>query len=507
MKNKIILVSSIAILASIPFFGKNQGFVGVFAEELIDIGDEVRMPTMTFYGDTSSEMAFTWNTTNYTDSDIQIAKKTQGNFDELVDYEITSSIEKSLVNNDGFIHRVIVSGLEADTEYIYRIGDIELGAFAESGSFKTTSNTNKDFKFIHVSDPQGWEEYHYAAYQQVLGLATMSNPSFFALTGDIVNNSWIDHQPRLQQWEWALTDQWNIFKDYPVIPVSGNHEEAANDFHMRFTLNSPIDSETISGDYYSLDYEGVHFSCLNTNDTLNKESEEATGLSEAQMMWLENDLAAHKDDRFKIVLMHKGIFDAGSHCANVAEGKDYDIDQIRKQLTPLFNEYHVDLVLQGHDHLYSLSYPIVSTSDGDDVDKGYIMEEAQYGEEVIRTFYNVSGTFYLNSGTASGSKYYASIGQENKYHIMESENPETCLFSEIEIKDKLLIVKTYKVIGNKKVLAHSFAIDKNKKDDPVPPSPEPKKGCGGNIYTCSTVLALLSALGITILIYKKKRGY
>lgn len=42
-------------------------------------------------------------------------------------------------------------------------------------------------------------------------------------------------------------------------------------------------------------------------------------------------------------MMHKGIFDSGSHSSNV-DLEDYDIAKIRGQLAPLFAEYGVDLV-------------------------------------------------------------------------------------------------------------------------------------------------------------------
>ena len=515
MKNKKVFLSlgvlALTAVVSIPFITAKKKINLVFAEELPDINDSVRMPSMTFYGNTSSQMAFTWNTTNYTDSDLQVVAKSIGDFADPSVLNFRGTIEKSKVLDDGYIHRVVATELTPNTEYMYRVGDIELNTFAESGEFKTTSNTNRDFKFVHISDPQGHNAQHYEQYHSLLEQTATVEPEFYALTGDIVDYSWIDYSPTLQQWEWALTDQWNIFKNTPVMPVAGNHEEANYDFHSRFTLDHPAGSDYMSGEYYSVDYEGIHFTCINTNDSSGRKSAEtAAGLSDEQMTWIRSDLNSHKDDRFKIVLMHKGIFDSGAHCANV-DGNDYDIAIIRNQLAPLFTMYGVDLVLQGHDHLYSLSYPVVANEQGHKIDPTYTMKEVDYNGQSIRTFYNLNGTFYLNSGTSSGSKYYVPAGQETTYHIMETENPSSPMFSEVEVKDMVLVVKTYTLVNGIKSLIHSFAIDKNPYTPEPTPEPEPdpdtkiRTGCNGNIMVCSSTISLLSLVGVSLILFRRKK--
>ena len=228
----LLFVLSFSVLTS---FSVNSTKYSLFAEEIGDLNDLVRMPSMTLYGDTKSEMAFTWNTTNYDDSDLEIVKKSDGDF--LNATRITGTIEKSKVASDGFIHRALANNLEEDTEYLYRFGDRELGQYSDVGEFKTSSSKKKNFKIVHLSDPQGWEKIQYDAYHDLLeNIDELEKPNFLALTGDIVNNSWAEHTPILNQWEWALTDQWDILKNYPIAPVSGNHDAADNDFNSRYTL-------------------------------------------------------------------------------------------------------------------------------------------------------------------------------------------------------------------------------------------------------------------------------
>ena len=73
---------------------------------------------------------------------------------------------------------------------------------------------------------------------------------------------------------------------------------------------------------------------MNTNN-LNADGD---ALSEAQTEWLLNDLAA-TDAAFKVVIMHKSIYSAGSHI------DDSDVIGLRQQLTGIFADNGVALVL------------------------------------------------------------------------------------------------------------------------------------------------------------------
>ena len=502
-KKSIVFLTILTLtsLVSVPLVCSQ--IVEVHAEEIPSIDDEVRMPVMNLYGDTKTSMAFTWNTTNFNNSDLQIVKKEIGSFNGGSVITTRGTVEKSKVPNDGFIHRVVVEELEPDTEYLYRIGDVELKSFAETGSFKTSSNSHKDFSFIHMSDPQGWEEEHYDNYLQAVTLASSNKPNFFAITGDIVNNSWLDHVPVLEQWEWALTKTWTIFKDYPVATVAGNHDEAVNDFPSRYTYKNPDDNTLGSGTYYSFDYEDVHFTCINTNDSGGRKSEsEAFGLSDKQLNWIKQDLKEHQSSRFRIVLQHKGLFDAGAHCSNTTE-EDYDIAVIRKQLAPVYTEYNVDLVLQGHDHLYSLSYPVIADQNGDYVSEHYSLKTEERSDNVsARNFTDVKGTIYFNTGTASGSKYYADSKLEETYHILDVDDSQKKMFTEISISNGKLSADTYAVSNKTKNLVHSFSIDKGNIYGAQPAN-------NGWIYVVIAFgsVAVLTGVGVSIffIIRKKKR--
>ena len=474
--NKVLPISVVGLIsAGLCLSLHHTQIKPAFAGEVGDYGDATRMPSMSLYGDTKTQMAFCWTTSNLTGSTLQVIEESKYNnstgFDDpsianQIKY-FDGTIEASMISSDGFIHRAVAKGLTPDTRYVYRFGDEDLGRWCEVGSFKTSAASNRNFSFLHISDPQGDNELHYESYNQLLTDMQQFNPEWIALTGDITDDSHFGGTIDLAEWELALTKQWPILKNYPVNAVSGNHDGAINAFHSRYTNNVPEGADTSTGDYYSFDYQGVHFTCLNSNDTPNPKDPNTTGMRETQLKWAEADLAAHKDDKFLIVMMHKGLFDAGGHSCN-DDHSDYDIEQMRRQLSPLFTKYGVDLVLEGHDHLYNLSYPMVADEYvGQDkyyhIDRDYKYSLRDYGEyKDVYTFSNLTGTFYFNTGTATGQKYYAPvIGGSMESTIYNTSNPNQKMFTMIDVMDNNLLLRTYTCTSNETKLYNIYAIAKD----------------------------------------------
>lgn len=505
----MISISKLIIITSL--LAPNTIQIKRAIDELPNINQVPRMITMSLYNNDQQEMAFNWNTSWNTDTFIQLNENEEELTNDKFTLEFEGTVEKSKVANDGFIHRVVAKELKADTTYYYRVGDKEADTWSEIGSFKTASN-KVGAKFVHISDPQGYEEVHYKNYNELLNLASKtSNPDFFCLTGDIVNDSYYDSIPKLEQWDWALTDQSEFMMKYPFMTTAGNHEAAVNDYNSRF--NHPVSEGNYheSGSYYSFTYQGIHFISLNTNDS-DSNSTTAKGLSDAQINWLENELK-NNTSTFTVVMMHKGIYDAGGHCSN-KEGADYDIPLIRKQLSPLFSEYNVDLVLQGHDHLFSRSYPLNGKIDGDKLVTTYEenpLEEVEYNNSKYNVYTNPNGTIYFNTGTASGSKYYSAVDyNEEEIPLEKVDSPSHRMFTEFVIENNTLYSTTYKIINNEAVVFDTFGIKKtNDSNNNNNTSNNNNDNDENNDNTLVIILSIVAALAVggavTLFIIKKKK--
>src|SRR5918999_3559529 len=104
----------------------------------------------------------------------------------------------------------------------------------------------------------------------------------------------------------------------------------------------------LTDQYYSFDYQNVHFTVM--SDYVPDE------IGSEQYIFVQNDLAkAASDPNIDwIVIVHHN--NAYSSTANsVISGA---FGQWKEAYHPLFEQYNVDLVLQGHHHSYQRSYPI-----------------------------------------------------------------------------------------------------------------------------------------------------
>jgi 3',5'-cyclic AMP phosphodiesterase CpdA len=84
--------------------------------------------------------------------------------------------------------------------------------------------------------------------------------------------------------------------------------------------------------FYYLDYQGVRIVVLNSNRKIKQQAE-----------WFENVLK-HNPNHWTIVTFHHPVY---------SSALSRDNKKLRKYWKPLFDKFGVDLVLQGHDHVYA----------------------------------------------------------------------------------------------------------------------------------------------------------
>ncbi|MFV2081354.1 MAG: metallophosphoesterase [bacterium] len=156
------------------------------------------------------------------------------------------------------------------------------------------------------------------------GIATIK-PSAVFHTGDLVGNG---NDP----------DDWKTFNRIasklppgtPIYPALGNHEKESPLYFNNFTLPG-------NERWYSVEISGIHLAILDTGTDLSPGS--------TQYQWLENDLSTIGPGiNFIAVVFHYPPYSTGKH------GEDEK--GLRSKIVPLFEQYGVDLVFNGHDHNY-----------------------------------------------------------------------------------------------------------------------------------------------------------
>ena len=281
---------------------------------------------------------------------------------------------------------IVIDDFNEGERIYFSVGN-EQDGWSKTGSFKKKAK-NGVVQVLAFSDIQGSVEANYlqSLHSAEIALDKVPDADFIISAGDNV-----DKEDNTHQWSWLLSHNENLFSNYVLVGASGNHEDGS--FAMDTYLAAPGGElgSCESGYYYSFDMESAHFIVLNTNDL------SSTGkLSSAQSKWLERDLK-NVENKWKIVIMHKGPYTAGSHAF------DDDVKALRTSLAPLFAKYGVSLVLEGHDHTYSVSEFI-----------GEAGTPVNASTDALGRYVSPEGVLYVNLGTL-GDKFYDYLYSESVF--------------------------------------------------------------------------------------------
>lgn len=301
------------------------GMVFASAEEASSDTAPFRI-SVSMNGDPTSQKGLCWYTKANTSSKVEI-------FDELgVSVNATVTYEDVFEWEGNYVHKALVSGLEAGKTYYYSVGDETVRSAA--GEF-VTDNGDSSLNFIAVADIQASSLENFEKGAETVGAAFAMMPAaeFMINLGDFTNDS------TNEEWDFYDEALKEINIKTTIVPVSGNHDGLGVEdwFNNMFNLDTSESVQVKDGVNYSFDYGNVHFAVLNTNDILS--------ISLAQLKWLKNDLNSTDAD-WKIVCMHKSPYTLGK------DGKWPDALYLQSSLTKVLDECNVDLVMSGHDHQY-----------------------------------------------------------------------------------------------------------------------------------------------------------
>jgi hypothetical protein len=290
-------------------------------------------------------------------------------------------------------HKVSVTGLAPDTEYAYCVSNDGV-AFSESYSFKT--GAEGAFQFIAVGDPQlttgnqdsdsvwpdpvrttreGWID----TLAKINAIAP--GAAFMAGTGDQVDTATSEDQYT----NYFAPEQ---LRSLPVAPAVGNHEGTAPNFGWHFNIPNETEhgGKTDAYGNYWYTYNNALFVVLNTAPYPANAAEAAPYIAIMDAT-LKAATEANPDYKWLFVQHHKSTASPASHQT------DSDVLVYAPLFNVLMDKYNVDIVLTGHDHVYSRSWAI---RDNKKVDGDYS------GNAIT----NPGGTIYFTLTTASGLKYY-----------------------------------------------------------------------------------------------------
>jgi calcineurin-like phosphoesterase family protein len=168
--------------------------------------------------------------------------------------------------------------------------------------------------------------------------------------------------------------------------VIANHETKSPSL-----LNQYMSHFALPEQYYSFDYQNVHFTVMADELPREKGSE--------QYIFVQNDLAkAAADPNIDwIIVAH--------HSQKYASTKNYIVqnnDKWKDTYHPLFEQYNVDLVLQGHHHSYQRTFPIKFNS-GTPI--GTPLDAMITDKNESNNYTNPEGQIFITVGTGGASLF------------------------------------------------------------------------------------------------------
>ncbi len=316
-----------------------------------------------------NSIAVTWRTQKEVRQSVaQYTEESDSlNFEKLA-VAVTAISEKVMLDSEVavYYHSAVIKNLKPSKRYVYRVGGDSV--WSEWNTFATAKKDPEPFTFVYLGDPQyGFRDYLPRLFRKTL--TTAPDAAFWLYIGDLTTRPKKD-----QQWE-DLFFSWDFApRIMPSVMVPGNHEYSAVSKETRhildlshlwkahFTLpdNGPAGmSETA----FTFDYQGVRFVMLNGNEKL--------GL---QAVWMDSLLSINAN-KWIIAAIHQPVYSMG--------GKR-DEGNIRDTLMPVFDKYSVDLVLTGHEHVYSRSHKLRNGKVVGDKDKGTVYVVSVCGTKQYR---------------------------------------------------------------------------------------------------------------------------
>ena len=298
-----------------------------------------------------------------------------------------TSFQLKLLGKTTFLYRATLTGLQFDTEYTYRVSQ---GAEVVATNTFATRTKKASTRFVAFGDcgagtPQQ-AEIAFRVFQR--------KPEFVLVVGDNVYSSGLEREYRTRFFPAYTAANASVktgaplMQSIPFYMLVGNHDVQAWKldktpdglaffYYNDLPLNAPVTEFTIkpvgeaalmkafekaAGDRfprianYSFDNGNVHIVCIDANAYTNT-------LDPVLVEWLRRDLGSSKAD-WKIVSFHQpGFNGAKSH---------YDYQSMRL-LSPLFEEFKVDLVISGHVHNYQRSQPLKFAPKRDSTGENYVI--------------------------------------------------------------------------------------------------------------------------------------
>jgi hypothetical protein len=331
---------------------------------------------LSFGADPTTQMRVAWQVASPVDQPFIRVGSTAGNLGSAVPARLQplrTNVADLGASYTQYYVQAELNGLSPDTSYVYAVGHRGFSNAqwlkASVGTFRTAPSITRaasPFTFTAFGD-QGTSRNSRAS----MALVATQRPVFHLLAGDIayadsdgrgltpssVKDGTHDVFKPLT-WNRYLAEIDTVASHVPWMVAAGNHDmEAAyspdgyGGLQDRFQF--PGNGPRMCPSVYSFVYGNVGVVSLDTND-MSFEIKANLGYSGgAQTAWLRKELTSlRKNGRvdFIVVMFH--------HCAYCTGRTHGSEGGVRNDWVPIFDQHQVDLVINGHNHIYERTDPL-----------------------------------------------------------------------------------------------------------------------------------------------------
>ncbi len=298
-----------------------------------------------------------------TPTSMVIQWRTDSSVQSIVNYgpspqNLNQTVQQSSDTNE---HLIEVTGLNPDQRYYYEItdGNNTLAGGDSTYYFQTSPEPGTDTSNVRI-----WAIGDFGANNQeqrdvrdaYLSFNDSSHTDIWMMLGDHAYDDGTDleYQDRvfdIYSYQLRNTVSW---------PTPGNHDYNSvslgttdGPYYDIFTVPTNGEAGGVpSGTegYYSFDYGNIHFISLNSEEvswSLNDDNE--------MIDWLKQDLENTEQD-WIIVFWHQPPHSKGTHDSD--DFWEVIMQGMRTNIAPILENYGVDLIMNGHSHVYERSYLI-----------------------------------------------------------------------------------------------------------------------------------------------------
>jgi predicted phosphodiesterase len=297
---------------------------------------------LTYQHDPTSTVTITWQTTTPSAGDVVLYDivPRRGNASQYL--HSATGLHHTYAGASGHIHDVELTGLTPDTSYYFLCGGP--GNYSEERAFQTAPIMASDFAFVAGGDSRTNPEDR----TQVSKAMRLFDPAFVLHSGDMVEDG--SMQGLWASWFTDVEENWVGDNGYtlPLIPCLGNHERNATHYYEQFAL--PGNEQWFYYDWGP----ALRIIVLNSEATVSQ-------ISTDQVNWLRRVLYSTSENTWKIVMFHRTLYSSGGY-SNSTDLITYWV--------PLFDKYHVDIVIQGHTHHYHRLKPMKNNAEVSSYEEG-----------------------------------------------------------------------------------------------------------------------------------------